>query len=310
MIKTNITDTELLTQIENLPQDCRQIMLLSNGQIRLTAISGTTAINQMRANHKLGILETYILGQAYIATGLITSCIKGNDRIQLCVECGGKIGGIYTEAWACGAVRGYLKNNPIQITEPLTSWDLNKLFGPGFLSISKIIEGSRTPFTGQIMMEHGDLAKDLALYYSQSEQTPTMFNLSVYFDKQGRVTGAGGLFLQAMPNCSEQILDDLQKKCMSLPPLGKLLSEGMDIKQYCTENFADYSVQPLSNEIFGFSCPCCKENYKIFLQNLPKDEKQAIIDSKQFPLELECFNCGSRYTFSENEIQQLFGEQK
>jgi len=43
-------------------------------------------------------------------------------------------------------------------------------------------------------MAYGDLAKDLALHYQQSEQTPTMFVLSLHFDKQGRVTGSGALF--------------------------------------------------------------------------------------------------------------------
>ena len=47
----------------------------------------------------------------------MASSVKGNDRIQLNIECGGPIGGIYVESWACGAVRGFLKNNPIPLAE-------------------------------------------------------------------------------------------------------------------------------------------------------------------------------------------------
>ncbi len=306
MIKKSIEDGIILEHLNNLPEDCRQVFLLADGQIRLTGLSGTTLVNQMRANHNLGVVETLVLGQAYIASGLMASSVKGNDRIQLAVECGGPIGGIYTEAWACGAVRGYLKNNPIELKKPLEGRNLDSLFGPGFITVSRILEGSKTPFTGQIMMEYGDLAKDLALYYLKSEQTPTMFSLGIQFDKEGRVTGAGGLFIQAMPDCSEEVLQILQDKSTHLPSVALALSKGQDIKDYCTETFADFSVQHLSKEVLGFSCPCSKKNYAVFLHGLPREEKDAILKDNKWPLVLSCFNCGSAYSFSEEEIRELF----
>ena len=306
MIKKLIEDRELLDHLNGLPEDGRQVMLLADGRIRLTGLSGTTMVNQMRANFNLGILETMVLGQAYLASGLMASSVKGNDRIQLAVDCGGPIGGIYTEAWACGAVRGYLKNNRIKIDKPLESWDLNELYGPGFISVTRILEGSRTPFTGQVMMQYGDLAKDLALYYNESEQTPTMFSLGVHFDKQGRVTGAGGLFMQALPGCPEDVLDELQKKSESLPSLSLALSNGVSVKDYCLTNFADFGVQYLSSEILGFSCPCSKSGFSDFLANLPEKENKSILEENKWPLELECFNCGTRYTFTKQETEEIF----
>ena len=263
-------------------------------------------VNQMRANHNLGILETLVLGQAYIAAGLMASSVKGNDRIQLSVDCGGPIGGIYVESWACGAVRGYLKNNPIHLDKPLESSDLSMLYGPGFISVTKLLEGSKTPFTGQTMMQYGDLAKDLALYYNESEQTPTMFSLGVHFDKQGRVLGAGGLFLQAMPGCSDKVLDELQAKSQSLPSLAKALSEGKTVQEYCNEVFADYGVENLASEPIGFSCPCNRQNFSFFLSRLPLDEKKEILKAGKFPLELQCFNCGTVYSYEEDEVKKLF----
>ena len=236
----------------------------------------------------------------------MASSVKGNDRIQLSVDCGGPIGGIYVESWACGAVRGYLKNNPIHIDKPLESSDLSMLYGPGFISVTKLLEGSKTPFTGQTMMQYGDLAKDLALYYNESEQTPTMFSLGVHFDKQGRVLGAGGLFLQAMPGCSETVLDELQAKSQSLPSLAKALSEGKSVTEYCTEVFADYGVENLASEPIAFSCPCNRQNFGTFLSRLPLDEKKEILKAGKFPLELQCFNCGTVYSFDEDEVKKLF----
>jgi len=306
MIKKEI-DGELLEHLNGLPHDCRQVMLLANGQIRLTALGGTTMVNQMRANHSLGILETLVLGQAYIASALMASSVKGNDRIRLSVECAGPIGNFHTEAWACGTVRGYLQNNPIRIEKPLESNDLSLLYGPGFISITRILEGSRIPFTGQIMMEYGDLAKDLAFYYAQSEQTPTMFSLGIHFDRQGRATGAGGLFIQAMPGCSDSILEQLQEASAHLPSMGKAISGGMTAKDYCIENFSRWTVQPVAELPLLFSCPCNRENYRMFLSSLPRSEKDAILSSDKWPLELECFNCSTTYAFSKDEVMEVFG---
>jgi len=311
MIKKKIEDQELLQHLDGLPEDGRQVSLLADGQIRLTGLGGTTMVNQMRANFNLGLLETYILGQAYIAAGLMASSVKGNDRIQLNIDCGGPIGGIYVESWACGAVRGFIKNNPIPLDKPVESKDISLLYGPGFISVTKLLEGNRTPFTGQTMMQYGDLAKDLALYYNESEQTPTMFSLGLHFDKAGRVIGAGGLFIQAMPGCSEDVLDKLQEHSTKLPALGKAISEGKPISEYIQENFSDFGVQMLSSEPLGFSCPCTRDHFSTFLGRLPEDEKQGIIDDNKFPLELECLNCGTKYSFEKDEVQKIFkGETK
>ncbi len=308
MIKKKIEDRDLQEHLAALSDDGREVFLLHNDQIRVTAIAATKLINQMRANHALGLLETYVLGQAYLAGGLLSATVKGNDRIQLNIECGGPIGGVFVEAWAIGAVRGYLKHNPIPLKESLKSLDLNELYGPGFLSISKILEGHKTPFTGQTMMAYGDLAKDLALHYQQSEQTPTMFVLSLHFNKQGQVTGSGALFLQAMPGCSESVLEGLEQLATKLPSIGAWLAEGKTIRTYVEEQFKDYQVRHLANQFMAFSCPCSREQYTWYLQQLNSEEKQDILANGPFPLELVCVNCNTHYHYERFELEHLLAE--
>nr|WP_321305211.1 Hsp33 family molecular chaperone HslO [uncultured Sphaerochaeta sp.] len=308
MIKKKIEDSNLREHLASLPEDGREVFLLHNDQVRVTAISATTLINQMRANHELGLLETYVLGQAYLAAGLLSSTVKGNDRIQLTIECGGPIAGVYVEAWAAGAVRGYLKHNPIPLTKPLESLDLNELYGPGFISVSKLLEGHKAPFTGQTMMAYGDLAKDLALYFQQSEQTPTLFSLSIHFNKEGQVTGSGALFLQAMPGCEEHVLEKLQEQAYALPSIGKKLAEGMSIKEYVEEQFGSYDLRHLARQPLGFSCPCSREQYQTYLKQLDKAEQQDILEHGPFPLELVCVNCNTHYHYEKYELDYLFSD--
>jgi molecular chaperone Hsp33 len=306
MIKKKIEDKELLEHLASLQKDGREVFLLQNGQIRLTALQATEMLCQMKANHELGVLETYVLGQAYLAAGLLSATVKGNDRIQLNIECGGPIGGVNVEAWACGAVRGYLKHVPIPITKPLEDFNLNELYGPGFLTITKLIEQNKTPFTGQVMMQYGDLAKDLALYYQQSEQTPSLFYLSIQFDKTGSVIGSGALFLQAMPDCDEGVLETLQEKASALPSIGSFISKGGSIQEYVEKEFSDFSVSHLAHQGLGFSCPCSRENFSNYLASLSKKEQQDILANGPLPLQLVCFNCNTTYEFDKEELEHLF----
>ncbi len=309
MIKTKIEDSGLSLHLSSLEDDRREIFLIADGSIRLSAVSTTRLINEMRANHNTGLLETYMLGQGYTAGALLSSEVKGNDRIQMTIECSGPAGGMSIEAWACGAVRGYLVNNPIPLEKPLESLDTSPLFGPGFLKVTKILEGAKNPFTGEVMLEYGHLAQDLALYYTKSEQTPSLFSLSISFDREGRVWGAGGIMMQALPECSTAVLERLQNESSLLSKMGESIGDGSSVRDYVMSHFSDYGVDYLGHSPIGFSCPCSVKNYERYLVNLPQKEKDEILEGS-FPLVIRCFNCGTEYKFSKEQLEELFQKEK
>ena len=309
MIRKAIDDKVLSEHMASLPPDGREVFLIGGDSVRLSAVSATTMVNDMKANHGTGFLETYMLGQGYIAGALLSSTVKGNDRIQLQIQCGGPVKGMSIEAWASGAVRGYLANNPIPLEEPPTSLDTSLIYGPGFITITKYLEGSKTPFSGDIMLEYGNLANDLALYFSTSEQTPSLFYLSIDFDGEGRVWGAGGLFMQALPGCPNATLEKLQEKSGKLPKLGRLLGEGMTAREYVEKELSEFHPHHIGHTPVGFSCPCTREAFSSYLSSLPESEKDAILKGK-FPLELECLNCGSKYSYTKEEFEKIYKEPK
>lgn len=305
MIKQPITDKELVQHLKDIAEDSREVYLLANGQVRLTVVNTSEMANQMAVNHHTGLLETYILAQAATAGALLSMTVKGDDRLLLQIECGGPIKGLSIESWACGAVRGYLMQNPIILEKPLTSLDTSTLFGPGFLSITKYIAGEKAPFTGTVMLKYGNIAKDLAVYYQESEQTPTLFYISVNIDGKGRLWGSGGIFIQAMPGCDEHILEELQDKAKTLQNLGKAIAKGEKPAEYVMREFAPWKPEHLASGILGFSCPCCHKSYGEYLSRLSQKEQQEML-AGPFPLEIECFNCGTKYSYTKEELEALF----
>jgi molecular chaperone Hsp33 len=282
--------------------------LLAEGAIRGVIFHGTRMINEMRANHELGILETLVLGRAYLGAALMSADLKSNDRISLKFDCSGPIKGLVVEANAFGEVRGFLKHVPIPIDKPMESFDLAPFFGAGFLSVTKYLEDAKQPFTGKVMLKFGNIANDLAYYYFTSEQIPTAFNLSIKFDKGGTVTGAGGLFLQAMPQADDDLASNLEERVVKLPSLGEVFTGNKDPETVVGEVFKEFAPCFLASRRIEFMCHCNQDRLHSLLTLLPIDELKDIRDNGPFPLEMRCHYCNTPYHFTNKDIRKIYGK--
>jgi len=281
--------------------------LLADGAIRGAIMQGTRMVNEMRANHELGVFETLVLGRAYLGAGLMSADLKSDDRISIKFDCSGPIKGLVVEANAFGEVRGFLKQVPIPLDHPLESFDLSPFFGAGFLSVTKYLEDAKQPFTGQVVLKYGNIAKDLASYYLTSEQVPTAFNLSIKFDKKGQVTGAGGLFLQAMPRADDDLTAGLEARVTRLPSLGEVFTTDNDPEPLVSEAFKDYAPRFLANHRIEFMCHCNRDKVRSLLTLLPIDELKDMRDNGPFPLEMCCHYCNTRYHFTQADLRKIYG---
>lgn len=286
-------------------EDCLQTFLMADDTIRGAVLNGSWMINQMRWNHELGILETLVLGHAYLGACLMGAGLKGKDRLCLQVDCSGPVKGLVVEANAAGEVRGFLKNVPIPVEKPLENFNLSPFFGAGFISVTRTLAGAKRPFTGKVMMAHGSLAKDLAHYYLTSEQIPTSFSLSVNFDREGNAAAAGGMFLQAMPDADEAVVRQIEDRVVELPSIGAVLAEGTELEDFVRTHFADYSPRFIDQRKIAFICHCNRDQIRNVLTLLPIDELRDIQEKGPFPVEICCHHCNTRYTFDREHIDRI-----
>ncbi len=306
MIKTTLEGESLKERLLASAKDRIYNFLLADGAVRGAILHGTRMVNEMRANHELGIFETLVLGRAYLGAGLMSANLKGADAISLKIECSGPIKGLTVEANAFGEVRGFLKNVPIPIDKPMRDFDLSSFFGAGFLSVIRTIEDAKHPFTGKIALKYGNIAQDLANYYLKSEQIPTAFNLSIKYDPEGEVTGAGGLFLQAMPRADDALAAELEELVVQLPSLGEVFTDGQKPEGLIQAVFKKYTPRFLTDQRVEFMCHCSPERLGHVLMMLPMDELKDICDKGPFPLEMCCHYCNTLYHFSKEELQELY----
>ncbi|MBU4176218.1 MAG: Hsp33 family molecular chaperone HslO [Proteobacteria bacterium] len=288
--------------------DKRIRFLLGEKGVRGVLVRGTVLVSEMRARHGLGLLETLVLGHGCLAALLLATSLKGEkDRIALRIECSGPIKGLVAEANGAGEVRGYLRQNPIPLEKPLESFDLSPFFGAGFLSVSTYPEGASQPFTGTVMLEHGNLALDLSHYFQTSEQTPTAIALSIQFDSEGLVVGAGGLLLQAMPGARPELMAELEERIAGLPSLGRYCAEGGEPEDLLAKEFAAFTPEILTATPVAFACPCSREEIGGRLLTLSEKDLDEL-RSGPFPVEACCHYCNTTYLFNREEMEELWQE--
>lgn len=280
--------------------------ILEGVNLRGAVLDGTRLVGEMRRAHELGPLETLILGQAYIAAGLLSLNLKGRDRLSLRIECDGPLAGLSAETNAAGDIRGYLFQNPVTADPSAFGGHiLASLWGPGTLTISRFPEGAKTPFTGQVKLESGSMAKSLARYFLRSEQTPAAFVLSVSLDRSGTLRGAGGLFLQTLPGADETVLGEVEEKLSGLPSPGSALAGGVRPEEYVENNFGRYFPRLLESRRAEFFCPCSAERFAGWISSLPWEDLADMAENGPFPVRTTCHNCNSVYEFSRKEIRDM-----
>lgn len=306
MKKKSLYGSDLKEQLLASKNDRLYNYIMDKGHIRCAIVNCTRMVNEMRSNFELGILETLIAGQAYIAGALLTATLKGNDRIAVKVECSGPLKGLTVESNAFGEVRGFIKNQSIELDKPLESFNLSKFFGAGFISVTKYLEDAKQPYTGQVMLEYGDIANDLANYFHQSEQTPTAFNLSISFDKDGNVKGAGGLFVQAMPGAEDGSIDKLEEKIKNFPSIGKAFETNTDPDKIITKEFQELDPKQLADYRVEFFCRCDENKIASMVGMLPIEELKDISENGPFPLEIKCHNCNTSYSYNQDLMEKIY----
>ncbi len=308
MKKKPIPGENVKDRLKATEKDRLYRFLLSGGDVRGALVHGTRLVQEMRANHELGLLETLILGHAYMGGLLVASSLKGEDRAALKIECSGPVRGLVVEANARGEVRGYLQKVPIPVAKPPEDFNLSPFFGAGFISVTRYLRDAKHPFTGKVPLQHGNIAQDLAHYYLASEQIPTAFSLSVKFTSDGDVAGAGGLFLQVMPGAADTIAAELENIVYRLPSLGDVCRGKENMEDFLQAHFKALRPVLLDKPRVAFFCSCRREGVMRVLRTLPVEDLKDMCENGPYPVELRCHHCNTVYHVNRDEMQVLYLE--
>lgn len=278
----------------------------AGGQIRAFAATTRETVEYARKAHNTSPVATAALGRLLTGGLMMGVMMKGdNDILTLQIQGSGPIHGITVTADSHGHVKGYVGNPEVLIhANDKGKLDVAGAIGPGFLNVIMDM-GLKEPYNGQVMLQTSEIAEDLTYYFATSQQVPSAVGLGVLMEHDNTVKQAGGFIVQLMPFAEEKTIAQLEKNIAKVNSVTGLLEQG-----YTPETMLAYLLEDMEMTIndtieASFACNCSKERVSRALISVGKKElKNMIDDGKQ--VELNCHFCNTNYTFSVEEIKELY----
>ncbi len=276
----------------------------ANTQIRAFAAVTTELVEEARQRHGTSPVATAALGRLLTGGVMMGSMMKNEeDMLTLQIKCSGQIGGLTVTADSQGNVKGYVHNPDVMLPPKNGKLDVGGALGQGVLTVIKDM-GLKEPYSGQTILQTGEIAEDLTYYFATSEQVPSSVGLGVLMEKDNTVRCAGGFIVQVMPFIEDKVLEKLEQNIQNIQSVTSMLDNG-----HTPEEMLGHVLEGLDLEITDtlparFHCNCSKERIEKAIISIGKKEIQSmIVDGKE--VEVKCHFCNTAYTYSVDELKDL-----
>ena len=283
---------------------------LANDSVRAFAISSTHLVAEARERHRTLPVVTAALGRLLSAGAIMGSMMKGDkDIVTISLKGDGPAGYITVTADSHGHVKGFPGNPNVDIPRKYAGkLDVGTAVGRGLLTVSYDL-GLKEPYSGQVEIQTGEVAEDLAYYFTVSEQLPSAVGLGVMVDTDSSVKHAGGFIVQLLPDAPEDVIELLEKKLANLEPVTTMMEQGMTPEDMLSYIFEGVDVEFTERHDVEFYCDCSKEKVKRALAAISDKDLQDIVNDDE-DIEVKCYFCNTAYKFSIADIKDILSSRK
>jgi len=282
-----------------------------SGSVRIIAAETTDLVNEAVKNQNSMPTASAAYGRMLTAGALMGSMLKGaQDSVTVQINGGGISGGILVTGRAEGRVKGYIVNPDADLPKN----EKGKLDVSGIVGIDgkfTVITdlGMKEPYVSSVPIYTGEIAEDLAYYYTVSEQTPSAVALGVLVDVDGSIMKSGGFIIQMMPGADEMLADLLMYRLEEIPSITTLQRDGNTIEEIIRYIFDGMDLNILSEGTPELYCDCSKERVEKAFISIGKEELERIYKDNASE-ELICHFCNKKYDFTHEDIGRLLDELK
>ncbi len=276
---------------------------LADGAARGLLIRSTDTAAQAQRIHGASAVAAAALGRALTGTAMLAATLKEPDAsVTLTIDGDGPLGKIVCVGDG-ETVRGLVGEPTATLPLADGKLDVGRAVGRhGRLSVVKDLR-LKSPYIGQIELQNGEIAADLAWYYVKSEQSPSLVSLGVIASDIA-VGSAGGVLLQPMPGCPDGVIDQLE---MRSPIFGDIASELMHEppEALLQSWFNGLSPVLLSVSPLAYRCHCSRRRMERALISLGAEELKRMIADEVDGAELACHFCNEKYRFTTHDLIRL-----
>lgn len=276
----------------------------AGAQIRAFAAVTTELTEEARQRHGTSPVATAALGRLMTGAVMMGSMMKNpTDMLTIQVKCSGPIGGLTVTADSQGSVKGYVYEPEVMLPAKNGKLDVGGALGQGVMTVIKDM-GLKEPYSGQTILQTGEIAEDLTYYFATSEQVPSSVGLGVLMEKDNTVRCAGGFIVQVMPFIEDDVLNRLEQNIQNIQSVTSMLDNGHTPEEMLSQVLEGLDLEITDTMPAKFSCNCSKERIEKAIISVGKKEIQSMIDDGK-AIEVKCHFCNTAYTYSVEELKEL-----
>lgn len=230
---------------------------------------------------------THLLSEALVLAALMGGLLKADsDEAQLTMQAQTSDGvvSLLVCDYRGGSLRGYVDFDADRLAALGANSGLSALFGQGYLAIT-FETGAGRRYQGIVPLEGDSLADACQMYFSQSEQVPTLIRAASSSNSSGRI--AAGLLIQNLADGEvgrERLhvrMDHPDWEHVSIMTASvtheELLDQSLSLEEVVWRLFheeAGIRIQPGQSLVRG--CRCSPAHYASVISRFPEDERDAM----------------------------------
>ncbi len=275
----------------------------------VSAIESKDIVNRAIKIHNLSPVAAAAMGRTLTMAALMGKEFKNKeDYLTVIVDGGGPLGKITVCADGDGHVKGDIENPVVEtVLKPDGHLDVGGAVGKdGTLTVIKDI-GLKQPYVGTSKLVSGEIAQDFAYYFADSEQIACGVTLGVGLDRKQKCNSAGGVFVQIMPDCPEDVLDRVETIMYAMDEMSYQF-EGSTAEQVIRRFFGEFDLIVTENVNVEYKCNCNKYKIDRIVKSLGKEDALSVAE-EMGQLEVCCHFCGRKYVYDKQAILKLFEKQ-
>jgi molecular chaperone Hsp33 len=266
------------------------------------AVSAPGLVNEAVVRQEASLLAGAALGRALLGTVLLAAGGKDGETVELRMRGDGPLRSVLAMADGLGRARGTVGRPRAEL--PGGALDLEAAFGAGELAVTRLRPGLLRPYTGVVPIVSGGVAKDLALYLTESEQTPSAVGLGLLQGDGGRALVACGFIVQALPGATDDALARAERNVNALGSPADVLRAGIPLEGLIERVLDGLGLRLLDERTPWFHCGCSAERALRATALLGREDlDQAVAEGA--PLDVRCDFCGDRYAIDPTEALAL-----
>ena len=275
-----------------------------NTQIRAFAAVTTNLVEEARVHHQTSPVATAALGRLLTGGVMMGSMMKNDtDMLTIQIKCSGDFEGLTVTADSQGNVKGYVFNPDVMLPPKNGKLDVGGALGQGVMTIIKDM-GLKEPYSGQTILQTGEIAEDLTYYFAVSEQVPSVVGLGVLMNRDNTVRQAGGFIVQLMPFAEEETISKLEENIKNLASVTTMLDAGKTPEEMLGVLLEGMDLEVTDTLPVEFSCNCSKDRVRKALISIGREELQSMIDDGK-EIEVNCHFCNKNYNFTVDELKEM-----